>query len=77
MLLSDLTGTREWWEWLNEVYSLVLQTVVGRLYDNLRGLTKLEKNGYGVGQLKWKPVREYRSFKYSHSGFKLDKKRGQ
>ncbi|KYH24636.1 hypothetical protein HAPAU_36190 [Halalkalicoccus paucihalophilus] len=27
--------------------------------------------------LKWKPPREFRSFTYSQSGFKLDKKGGQ
>ncbi|MFB6123060.1 MAG: RNA-guided endonuclease InsQ/TnpB family protein, partial [Haloferacaceae archaeon] len=55
----------------------VLQTVVERLFDNLKGLSALKKNGYGVGQLTWKPPREFRSFTYSQSGFKLDKKGGQ
>jgi len=59
------------------VYSKVLQTVVERLFDNLKGLSKLKENGYRVGQLKWKPPREFRSFTYSQSGFKLDKKGGQ
>jgi len=50
---------------------------VERLFDNLNGLSALKKNGYGVGQLKWKPPREFRSFTYSQSGFKLNKKGGQ
>ncbi len=40
-------------------------------------LATLKENGYGVGQLKWKPPREFHSFTYSQSGFKLDKKGGQ
>jgi len=55
----------------------LIQTVVERLFDNLNGLSKLKENGYGVGQLKWKPPRKFRSFTYSQSGFKLDKKGGQ
>ena len=76
-LRSELPDLKEWWDELNDVYSKVLQTVVERLFDNLRGLSKLKENGYGVGQLKWKPPREYRSFTYNQSGFKLDKKSGQ
>jgi putative transposase len=48
-----------------------------RIEQNIRSLGKLKRNGYGVGQLKWKPPREFRSFTYSQSGFKLDKKGGQ
>jgi putative transposase len=76
-LRSELPDLKEWWDDLSDVYSKVLQTVVERLFDNLKGLSKLKDNGYGVGQLKWKPPREFRSFTYSQSGFKLDKKGGQ
>jgi putative transposase len=55
----------------------VLQTVVERLFNNLSSLSALKQNGYGVGMLKWKPPREFRSFTYNQSGFKLDKKGGQ
>ncbi len=48
-----------------------------RIEQNVKGLSKLKNNGYGVGQLKWKPPREFRSFTYSQSGFKLGKKGGQ
>jgi putative transposase len=76
-LRSELPDLKKWWDGLSDVYSKVLQTVVERLFDNLKGLSALKKNGYGVGQLKWKPPREFRSFTYSQSGFKLDKKGGQ
>jgi putative transposase len=76
-LRSELPDLKKWWDGLSDVYSKVLQTVVERLFDNLKGLSKLKENGYGVGQLKWKPPREFRSFTYSQSGFKLDKKGGQ
>ncbi|SEH53490.1 putative transposase [Halopenitus malekzadehii] len=76
-LRSELPDLKKWWDGLSDVYSKVLQTVVERLFDNLKGLSKLKENGYGVGQLKWKPPREFRSFTYNQSGFKLDKKGGQ
>jgi len=76
-LRSELPDLKKWWDSLSDVYSKVLQTVVERLFDNLKGLSALKENGYGVGQLKWKPPREFRSFTYSQSGFKLDKKGGQ
>jgi len=76
-LRSELPNVKKWWDGLSDVYSKVLQTVVERLFDNLKGLSKLKENGYGVGQLKWKPPREFRSFTYSQSGFKLDKKGSQ
>ncbi|WP_433629338.1 RNA-guided endonuclease InsQ/TnpB family protein [Halomicrococcus sp. NG-SE-24] len=75
-LRSELPDLKQWWDDLSDVYSKVLQTVVERLFDNLKGLSKLKENGYGVGHLKWKPPREFR-FTYSQSGFELDKKGGQ
>ncbi|WP_207590572.1 RNA-guided endonuclease TnpB family protein [Halomontanus rarus] len=76
-LRSELPDLKQWWDGLSDVYSKVLQTVVERLFNNLRSLSALKQNGYGVGQLKWKPPREFRSFTYNQSGFKLDKKGGQ
>ncbi|GAA0255942.1 RNA-guided endonuclease InsQ/TnpB family protein [Haladaptatus pallidirubidus] len=76
-LRSELPDLKEWWDDLTDVYSKVLQTVVERLFDNLKGLSALKRKGYGVGMLKWKPPREFRSFTYSQSGFKLDKKGGR
>ena len=76
-LRSELPDLKKWWDDLNDVYSRTLQVVVERLYDNLSGLSALKKNGYRVGSLSWKPPRDYRSFTYSQSGFKLDKKSGR
>lgn len=76
-LRDELPSLKKWWNDLTDVYSRALQKVVERLYDNLQGLSKLKANGYNVGSLNWKPPREYRSFTYSQSGFKLDKKGGR
>jgi putative transposase len=74
---DELPSLKDWWDGLSDVYSTVLQTAVMRIEQNIKSLGELKKNGYGVGQLKWKPPREFRSFTYSQSGFKLDKKGGQ
>ena len=72
--LPDLK--REWSE-LNDVHSKVLQKVVQRLYDNLSTLKGQKDNGYRVGELRWKAPKEYRSIKYSQTGFKLNKTSGR
>ncbi|WP_049996262.1 RNA-guided endonuclease InsQ/TnpB family protein [Halococcus sediminicola] len=74
---DELPSLKDWWGGLSDVYSTVLQTAVMRIEQNIKGLSKLKENGYGVGRLKWKPPRAFRSFTYSQSGFKLDKKGGQ
>jgi putative transposase len=74
---DELPALKEWWDDLSDVYSTVLQTTVMRIEQNIKALRELKKNGYDVGGLKWKPPREFRSFTYSQSGFKLDKKGGQ
>ena len=74
---DELPALKEWWDDLSDVYSTVLQTTVMRIEQNIKSLGELKKNGYNVGRLKWKPPREFRSFTYSQSGFKLDKKGGQ
>jgi putative transposase len=76
-LRSELPGLKEWWTDLRDVYSRTLQVVVERLYDNLKGLSRLKEEGYRVGSLRWKPPREFRSFTYSQRGFKLDEKGGR
>ncbi|MFC7008527.1 RNA-guided endonuclease InsQ/TnpB family protein [Halalkalicoccus salilacus] len=73
-LLPDLK--REWDE-LKDVHSKVLQKTVQRLYDNLSTLKGRKDNGYHVGELKWKAPREYRSIKYSQTGFKLNNTSGR
>ncbi len=74
---DELPDLKQWWDDLPTVYSTVLQTTVMRIADNVNALGKLKQNGYSVGQLTWKPPREFRSFTYSQSGFKLDKKGGR
>jgi putative transposase len=71
-LRDELPSLKKWWNDLSNVYSRALQKVVERLYDNLESLKELKANGYNVGSLNWKPPREYRSFTYTQSGFKLD-----
>ncbi len=74
---DEIPSLKEWWDSLSDVYSTALQTAVMRIEQNVKGLSALKENGYGVGQLTWKPPREFRSFTYSQSGFELDKKGGQ
>jgi putative transposase len=66
-----LPSLKKWWSDLKDVHSKVLQKVVQRLYDNLSRLADAKNAGRKVGQLKWKAPKEYRSFTYSQSGFKL------
>ncbi len=66
-LRSELPDLKQWWDGPSDVYSQTLQVFVEQLFDNLKGLSKLKDNGYSVGQLKWKPPREFRSFTYSQS----------
>jgi putative transposase len=76
-LRAELPDLKQWWTDLQDVYSRTLQVVVERLYDNLKGLSRLKEDGYRVGSLNWKAPREFRSFTYSQRGFKLDKKSGR
>jgi putative transposase len=76
MARDELPGMKDWWDDLTEVYSTVLQTAVMRIRDNKRSLQELRSNGYDVGELKWKPPREFRSFTYNLRGFELDKNSG-
>ena len=72
-----LPDLKSWWDDLNDVHSKVLQMVVKRVYDNLSTLKAQKENGRAVGMLKWKPRREYRSFSYNQSGFKLKNTSGR
>jgi len=74
---DELPGLKDWWDDLTDVYSKVLQPTVMQLAHNVKSLGKLKEQGYNVGELKWKSPREFRSFTYNQSGFKLDKKGGQ
>jgi putative transposase len=73
---DTLPALKDWWSDLNKVYSTVLQKAVERIRTNINNLGKLKDNGYNVGSLNWKKPREYRSFTYRQSGFKLDTKSG-
>ena len=73
---DELPELKTWWTDLNDVYSKVLQTDIERITRNSTNLGKLKKNGYNVGSLNWKKPREFRSFTYNQSGFKLDQKSG-
>ena len=74
---GQLPDLKTWWDDLNDVHSKVLQMVVKRVYDNLSTLKAQKENGRAVGMLKWKPPREYRSFTYNQSGFKLKNTSGR
>ena len=76
MARDELPSLKEWWDDLTDVYSTVLQTATMRIRDNRRSLQELRSKGYDVGELKWKPPREFRSFTYNLRGFELDKNSG-
>ena len=73
---DKLPSMKDWWDDLNDVYSTVLQNVVMRIERNVTNLGKLKEQGYGVGELRWKAPRDFRSFTYNKKGFELDKKSG-
>jgi putative transposase len=74
---GELPELKMWWTDLKDVYSKVLQTHIERIARNINNLGKLKKKGYNVGSLNWKKPREFRSFTYNQSGFKLDHKSGR
>ncbi len=74
---DELPDLKTWWDELTDVYAKVLQPTVMRIRHNVNALGELKDQGYKVGELKWKPPREFRSFTYNQSGFELDKKSGQ
>lgn len=59
------------WSVFSEVHSRALQNTVKRLYHNLDRLDGSDN------QLKWKAPAEFRSIKYSQSGFELKNTSGQ
>jgi putative transposase len=74
---DELPALKDWWETLTDIYSKVLQPTVMRIAHNVNSLGKLKEQGYSVGKLRWKSLRDFRSFTYNQSGFELDKKGGQ
>ena len=73
---DELPDLKNWWTDLTHVWSTVLQKAIERIRTNIINLGKLKAKGYDVGSLNWKSPREFRSFTYRQSGFKLDKKSG-
>ncbi len=57
---------------LNKVYSKVLQMVNYQLWNNIKALNKLKKNGKKVGKLRYKG-KWFKTFIYNQSGFKIIK----
>ncbi len=74
---DELSDLKDWWDELTDVYAKVLQPTVMRIEHNVTALGELKDRGYNVGELKWKPPREFRSFTYNQSGFELDEKGGR
>ena len=74
---DELPHLKDWWDALTDIYSKVLQPTVMRIAKNITALGQLKKQGYKIGELRWKSPREFRSFTYNQSGFVLDKKSGQ
>ena len=56
---------------LNNVYSKTLQYECYRLFSNLRGLSRLKKNGKKVGRLRFKGKDWFKTINYNQSGFNL------
>jgi len=73
---DELPELKQWWTDLQDVYSKVLQTHIERIARNISNLGKLKNKGYNIGSLNWRKPREFRSFTYNQSGFKLDHKSG-
>jgi putative transposase len=73
---DELPAMKDWWSDLNHVYSTVLQNAVMRIRNNKESLRALKREGYDVGELRWKSPRDFRSFTYNKQGFELDKKSG-
>lgn len=74
---DELPSMKDWWDDLNDVYSTVLQNAVMRIRQNINNLGKLKNAGYDVGELQWKPPRDFQSFTYNRKGFELNKKSGR
>jgi len=56
---------------LKKVNSKILQMVLFMLYNNLKALRELKKNGRKVGRLRYKKYGQFNSFILNQSGFKL------
>ncbi len=57
---------------LDNVYSKVLQMVSQTLWANIRGLSRLKKNGRRIGRIRFKGAGWYKTLNYNQSGFSFD-----
>jgi len=58
---------------LNKVYSKVLQMVNYRLWNNIKTLAKLKRNGKKIGKLRYKTSpNSFKTLNFNQSGFKID-----
>ncbi len=60
---------------LNEVYSKVLQMVNYQLWNNIKALAKLKKNGKKVGKLRYKTGNSFKTLNFNQSGFRIESNR--
>jgi putative transposase len=56
---------------LNDTYSKTLQHECYRLFSNLKGLSRLKRNGKKVGRLRFKGRFWFKTINYNQSGYKL------
>lgn len=73
VLQAMLPAMKEEHEGLKKVNSKTLQMVLFMLYNNLKTLRELKKNGHKVGRLRYKKYGRVRSFILNQSGFKVIK----
>ncbi|MHA1415322.1 MAG: RNA-guided endonuclease InsQ/TnpB family protein [Candidatus Heimdallarchaeaceae archaeon] len=62
---------------LKEVYSKVLQMVNYNLWNNIKSLSVLKKNGNKIGKLRYKGKGWYKTINYNQSGFKIDEQKNK
>ena len=72
-LQAMLPAMKEEHEGLKKVNSKTLQMVLFMLYNNLKALRELKKNGRKVGKLRYKKYGHFKSFILNQSGFKVIK----
>jgi putative transposase len=72
-LQAMLPAMKEEHEGMKKVNSKTLQMVLFMLYNNLKALRELKKNGKKVGKLRYKKYGNFKSFTLNQSGFKIIK----
>jgi putative transposase len=72
-LQAMLPAMKEEHEGMKKVNAKTLQMVLFMLYNNLKALHELKKNGRKVGRLRYKKYGKFRSFILNQSGFKVIK----